>query len=145
MPAPDPFAELERAEERMRSLFDDFYDRFGVGTSWLADGDSFLIGPTGQFAPRVDFQDRGDRYEVHVDVPGADESEVEVRVENKMLIVRGSRSSTLEESEPGSYVRRERYSGRFERRLALPRDADASSLRTEYEEGVLRITLQKNG
>ena len=80
-----------------------------------------------------------------VDVPGADESQVDVRVENDMLIVQGSRGSRLEESEPGSYVRRERHSGRFERRLALPNDADASSLRTEYEEGVLRITLQKLG
>lgn len=149
----DPFAELEEAEARMRSLFDDFYDRFdtGLDESWFdrrpffADGDSFLFSPSGQLGPRVDLQDRDDHYEMLVDVPGADEADVVVRAENDMLIVEGSRSSTLEESEPGSYVRRERHTGRFERRVSLPDDADPSSVRTEYEDGVLRVTLRKKG
>jgi HSP20 family protein len=147
----DPLAQLDEAEARMRTLFDEFYDRFDrdLGASWydrpplIADGDSFFFGDMGQLGPRVDLQDRGDHYELTVDVPGSDEANVEVRVEDDMLVVEGSRESTTEESEPGSYVRRERQFGHFERRLALPNDADASTLQTELENGVLKATLQK--
>lgn len=147
----DPLARFDQAEERMRSLFDNFYDRFdsNFGDSWfnnhpfLADGDWFLLGNAGQLGPRVDLQDRGDHYELTVDVPGAEETDVVVRTENDMLIVEGSRDSTTEESEPGSYVRRERQFGRFERRLSLPQDADAATLHTDFDNGVLKVTLQK--
>lgn len=152
----DPFARLERAEERMRSLFDGFYERFdagfgdtGFGNAWFdrapffADGDSFFVGDAGGFGPRVDLQDRGDSYELTVDVPGSDETNVVVRAEDGALIVAGSRDSTIEESE-GDYMRRERQFGRFERRLSLPRDADVDSLETAFENGVLRVTLQKS-
>lgn len=151
-PAPvDPFADLDQVEERMRSLFDNFYDRFdhSFGGPWIdnhpffADGDSFLLGNLGQLGPRIDLQDRGDRYELTVDVPGAEQSDVVVRVEGHMLIVEGSRATTTEESEPGSFVRRERQFGRFERRIALPQDADDSTLSTEFANGVLTVTLQK--
>ena len=147
----DPFAELEEAESRMRSLFDDFYARFdrGPGASWfdespfLADGDSFFFGPNGRLGPRVDLQDRGDHYEMLVDVPGADETDVSVRIENDTLTVEGTRDATRAESDDGAYVRRERHVGRFERRLPLPADADPTTLHTEYENGVLRVTLAK--
>tara|TARA_R110002126_G_scaffold4409_41_gene23319 strand:- start:3988 stop:4656 length:669 start_codon:yes stop_codon:yes gene_type:complete len=147
----DPFADLDQAEERMRSLFDNFHDRFdrNFGDSWfdnrpiLADGSSFLLGNMGQLGPRVDLQDCGDSYEVTVDVPGAEETEVVVRVEGDMLIVEGSCATSNEESEPGSFVRRERQFGRFERRLAIPQDADDSTLHTEYANGVSKVTLLK--
>ena len=117
----DPFADLDQAEERMRSLFDNFHDRFdrNFGDSWF------------------------DSYEVTVDVPGAEETEVVVRVEGDMLIVEGSCATSNEESEPGSFVRRERQFGRFERRLAIPQDADDSTLHTEYANGVSKVTLLK--
>lgn len=146
----DPFPQFGRAEERMRSLFDDFYDRFDstFGDPWFntyplfADGDSFRFG-AGHVVPRVDLQDRGDHYEMIVDLPGSDETDVIVRTEGDLLIVEGSRDSTLEESEPGNYVRRERRLGRFERRLTLPSDADTETLQTEVENGVLRVSLRK--
>ena len=144
----DPF---EATEERMRSLFDDFYERFdrGFGVPWFdtspftVDGDSFLFGSAGRLGPRVDLQDKGDRYEMLVDVPGVEQTDVVVRTEEGMLIVEGSRKSTFEESEGDKYVRRERHTGRFERRLSLPSDADPAALETEYEAGVLRIVLGK--
>lgn len=158
-PQPDgaaraPLARSNRAEERMRSLFDSFYDRLDRdwGAGWIArpplsmdgfGGASFLLGDGSHFGPRVDLQDRGDRYEWRLDVPGADETDVVVRAEDGVLIVEGTRRSTTEESEPGNYVRRERHFGRFQRRLSLPGDAATETLRTALENGVLTVTLQK--
>ena len=148
----DLFADLDAADARMRELFDSFYARFDrdlgarhplLDPSLVDDGDPFLLGGAGQLGPRVDLRDRGDHYELSVDLPGAERADVEVRAEHGMLIVAGSRTTAREEEQPGSYVRRERHFGRFERRLKLPADADPSTLQTEYENGVLRATIDK--
>jgi len=148
----DPLDRLGRAEDRVRRLFDDFYERFdaGFGDPWLdrptllADGDSFFMGNTGQFGPRVDLQDRGDYYELTVDVPGSEETDVVVLTDGQVLVIEGTRDTTTEESQPGSYVRRERQFGHFERRLRIPEDADPSTLSHGLENGVLRVTLHKH-
>lgn len=147
----DPLDDWAQSEQRIQSLFDSLYKRMDRGFgdlrlhnhSFLPDGDSFIFGPDGQFGPRVDLQDLGDRYELSVDVPGADESEVHVQVESGTLVIEGSRTSSLEAEESGKYVRRERHFGRFERRLPLPADADPSTLRTECDGGILRVTIEK--
>lgn len=147
----DPFADLEAAEARMRGLFDNFYERFDrsfgdsfFDTPFALDGDSFLLDATGLIGPRIDLQDSGDHYEVIVDVPGAEEADVTVRTEDGTLIIEGSRATASETSEPGSYVRRERQFGRFERRLSLPQDADTTTQETTFENGVLKVTFQKS-
>lgn len=147
----DPFAGLDQAEARMSKLFDSFYDRFnrnfdGLGlddSAPMTNGDSFFLGSAGLLGPRVDLQEHDDTYELTVDLPGAKETDVVVRIEDQMLIVEGSRETVSEVSEPGSFVRRERQFGRFERRLALPHDALGSTLRTEFDNGVLKVTLNK--
>lgn len=149
--AQDPFADLAATEARMRSLFDTFYERFDQSfddsffdTPFTLDGDSFLLGTGGRLGPRIDLQDRGDHYEVTVDVPGAEEADVAVRTEDGTLIIEGTRSAAGETSEPGSYVRRERRFGRFERRLSLPSDADAKTQETTFENGLLKVIFRKS-
>jgi HSP20 family molecular chaperone IbpA len=147
----DPSAALDAAEERLRELFDDFEQRFGedlLGSFWdrspfEGDGDSFLFGPGGLPGPRADLRDRGDRYELVMDVPGADEADVTVAIEEGVLRVEGTRSSTKEDSGPGEFLRRERQFGRFLREIPLPEDADPSSLETRFENGVLTATIAK--
>jgi HSP20 family protein len=147
----DPLTDFEAAEARMRGLFDTFYERFDQSfgdsyfdTPFALDGDSFLMDATGLIGPRIDLQDSGDHYEVIVDVPGAEEADVTVRTEDGTLIIEGSRATASETSEPGSYVRRERQFGRFERRLPLPQDADSTTQETTFENGVLKVTFQKS-
>jgi HSP20 family molecular chaperone IbpA len=156
LPAPgipsDPFAELDAAEERMQALFDDFQRRFdedllgAFGDRWpFGDGDSFLFDSTGLPGPRADLQDRGDRYELVMDIPGAEEADVTVAIEDGVLRVEGTRTSTQENSAPGQFLRRERQFGRFVREIALPEDADPSTLETELKSGVLTASIAKRG
>ena len=152
---------LARVEDRMRSLFDEFFgpaapgafqpvggsaafrslfDRPSAG-DWLAAGFGGLLGAT----PSLDLRDLGDRYRLEIDLPGTDEAEIDVRTEGGMLVVEGTRESLSETDGPDEYVRRERSFGRFERRLVLPADADPASIELEYSNGVLSVTIDKRG
>ena len=149
--APNAFAEFEEAEARMRRLFGDFQTWFerDFGAPWtdghpfFSGGDSFLFDAGGQLGPRADLQDRGDHYEISLDIPGAEQADVDIEARDGQLIVTGTRSSEREESKPGEYMRRERQYGSFERRLPLPDDADPAALRSELENGVLRVAIDK--
>jgi len=102
------------------------------------------------FVPAVDVARHDDRWVVHVEVAGMEPDDVDIEVSDGWLKISGERSRDTETSGDGdgddspSWVRRERAWGRFERRLALPKDADASSVSASYKNGVLEITLPKS-
>ncbi len=142
----DPYDDFARMDAHMDRLFDGFMQRFdtrGAGPAFL-DPDT-LFGRASAFGPRLDFQDRGDHYEVLVDIPGTNEAELKVEADDERLVIEGSRSTETEAQEPGSFVRRERHVGHFKRQLWMPSDADPALLDTEYDDGVLRIRVGKRG
>lgn len=97
------------------------------------------------FVPAVDVTRHDDRWVVSVEVPGVDPDDVHVEVADGYLTISGERSTARNEKDAeGTWVVRERTWGRFERRIALPKEVDGSAVSASYDNGVLEITLPKS-
>ncbi|MCD8493555.1 MAG: Hsp20/alpha crystallin family protein [Geovibrio sp.] len=106
-----------------------FMDRFG-------DGESM----PGGFRPDVDIVEKNGQLVVTADLPGMEEKDIEVTINDGILAVRGERTEEKEETEKG-FHRRERVFGRFVRQFALPKGTDAENVKAVFKNGVLEVRI----
>jgi HSP20 family protein len=97
---------------------------------------------TATFAPPVDVYEDEHQVTLKIEVPGIDEKDIDVRVENNTLTVHGERKFEKEEKEE-NYRRVERQYGSFTRSFTLPNTIDSDSVQANYDKGVLKIQLAK--
>src|SRR5947207_10593379 len=97
---------------------------------------------TTAFAPPVDIYEDEHNIILKVEVPGIDEKDIDVRVENTTLTVQGERKIEKEEKEE-NFRRVERQYGSFTRSFTLPSTVDLEQVSANYENGVLKIKLAK--
>lgn len=133
-----PFESLRREVDR---LFEDF-DR----GSWLSPFRSaFDIEPLKAAwgaVPAVDFVEKDNAYEVTAELPGLDEKNIEVKLVNGGLTIKGEKQEEKEEKEKGYYLR-ERHFGSFERSFRIPEGVDPDKIEASFKKGVLKVTLPK--
>jgi len=127
----DPFREFSTLQDRMNRLF---RDNFGEGREEALT--------TSGFAPAVDVYEDEHNVTLKIEVPGIDEKDIDVRIENNVLTVHGERKFEKEEKEE-NYRRIERQYGSFTRSFTLPNTVDSEKVNASYEKGVLKITLAK--
>ena len=94
------------------------------------------------FAPRVNLRETDDEFVVTAELPGLEEKDFEVVLEDDVLILKGEKKSH-QESEVKGWRRVETTTGSFERRFALPFEADADAVKAAYKNGVLTVTVVK--
>jgi HSP20 family protein len=126
-----PYRELNTLQDRVNRLF---HDSFTEGR------DESLA--TSSFAPAVDVYEDEHNVTLKIEVPGIDEKDIDVRIENRTLTVHGERKFEKEEKEE-NYRRVERQYGSFSRTFTLPNTVDTESVSADYEKGVLKIKLAK--
>ena len=127
----DPFREFATLQDRMNRLFRDSY----------SEGREEAL-TTSTFAPAVDVYEDEHSVTLKIEVPGVDEKDIDVRVENHTLTVHGERKFEKEEKEE-NFRRVERQYGSFTRSFTLPNTIDAEHVTANYEKGVLKIKLVK--
>ncbi len=128
----DPFRELAGLQNRVNTLFQDF--NRGQGEEALLAG--------GNFVPAADIYEDEHQIVLKLEVPGIDQKDVDIRLENNTLTVRGERKFEKEEKEE-NFHRIERRYGSFTRSFTLPNTVDSENINADYADGVLRITLAK--
>src|SRR6201981_1709711 len=126
----DPFREFTTLQDRMNRLFRDSY------------GDHEEALTTSTFAPPVDVYEDEHNVTLKIEVPGIDEKDIDVRVENNTLTVHGERNFEKEEKEE-NFRRVERQYGSFTRSFTLPSAVDPEQVTANYDKGVLKIKLAK--
>jgi HSP20 family protein len=126
----DPFRELATLQDRMNRLFQDSY----------AGREEELTSSA--FAPPVDIYEDEHNLILKLEVPGIEEKDVDIRLENNTLVVRGERKIEKEEKEE-NFHRVERRYGSFSRAFTLPNTVDSDSAKANYDKGVLKITFAK--
>jgi HSP20 family protein len=89
----------------------------------------------------MDLEETEKEYRVTAELPGLEERDVEVLLQDGVLAVRGERKP---ESEAGNWTVSERYYGRFERQIAFDRDIDESAISATFRNGVLTVTVAKS-
>jgi HSP20 family protein len=94
------------------------------------------------WAPAVDIHETKDELVAQVDLPGLSEKDIDIRVENNTLTIRGERKFEKDVEEE-NYLRVERAYGSFTRTFSLPNTISAESIRAEYKNGVLTVRMPK--
>jgi HSP20 family protein len=94
------------------------------------------------FAPAVDLHESKENYLISVDLPGIDQNNIKVDVEDGRLTVSGERTRE-DKSEDGMFKRYEKSYGRFVRTFQLPQNIDESKIQARSENGVLEILVPK--
>src|SRR6266404_7207435 len=128
-----PYRELNTLQERMNRLFHESFNGSEGRDESLA---------TSNFAPAVDVYEDEHSVTLKIEVPGIDEKDIDVRIENRTLTVHGERKFEKEEKEE-NYRRVERQYGSFTRSFTLPSTVDPNNVQANYEKGVLKIKLAK--
>jgi HSP20 family protein len=128
----EPFRELSTLQDRINRAFRESY-------SGGAHDDSLT---TSSFAPAVDVYEDEHQVTLKIEVPGIDEKDIDVQVENNTLTVHGERKIDKEEKEE-NYRRVERQYGSFTRTFTLPTTVDTENVSATYDKGVLKIALPK--
>ena len=132
----EPFRDLLSLQDRMNRLFDESYR----GTGRNAGADEWALG--GSWAPAVDIYEQEGNIVMKAELPGVDPKAVDIRLENNTLTLRGERKLDTQVNQD-SYHRVERSYGAFSRSFTLPAVVDQGSIKAEYRDGVLKLTLPK--
>jgi len=130
------FSDLDNMQREMDHMFGQFSLDFRGNPHF----DSIFRDYTS--SPSLDFMEKDGNYVIEVELPGARDNTIAVSIENGMLNIRAETSSH-QEKDKSNYIRSERYSGKLQRSLSLPPDADADKMTTKLENGVLTITIPK--
>lgn len=101
------------------------------------------IETAGAWAPKLDFSETGDAYMVKAEIPGVEQKDLSVSLDNQVLTIKGEKHKEKEEKGE-KYHRVERSWGEFTRTIALPGAADTEKVNATFKDGVLTITLPKS-
>ncbi|MFO7733584.1 MAG: Hsp20/alpha crystallin family protein [Candidatus Aminicenantes bacterium] len=127
----DPFGDFVTLRDRMNRLFEDM-----SGSKEEKD----LM--TRAWAPSVDIYENENEVVLCAEIPGVEEKDVEIKVEDNNLIIKGERKFEKEAKEE-NYHRVERSYGSFFRSFALPSYIEQDKIEAEHENGVLRVRMPK--
>ena len=128
----EPFREFSTLQDRINRVFRESYRGEGQDESLS----------TSSFAPAVDVYEGEHTVTLKIEVPGIDEKDIDVRIENNVLTVHGERKIEKEEKEE-NYRRVERQYGSFTRTFTLPNTVDSENVSATYDKGVLKVGLPK--
>jgi HSP20 family protein len=126
----DPLLALHRD---MNRLFDNIFRDFGLRS--LA---GFEQGPAW---PRLELAESDGEIRVVAELPGLEEKDVEILVDDGALTLRGEKRSERDDKDLGYS---ERSYGRFERRIGLPRGIERDKASATFRNGVLTVSLPKS-
>ncbi|MFA5205710.1 MAG: Hsp20/alpha crystallin family protein [Lentisphaeria bacterium] len=133
---PGPVRSPALFRRQMDDLFEDF---FGL-RPWGDEEQFERFTPV--ISPNFEVTESEDGFRVAAELPGMDEKDVEVSLEENRLTVRGEKREETEEKKR-NYHFTERSYGTFQRSFTLPGTVNAGKITAEFKKGVLRITLPK--
>ena len=128
----DPFRHVSRLQDRMNRVFEDALGRT------FEDADFFA----GAWTPAVDILETANELVLRAELPGLKPEDVDIRIENNTLTLRGERKSDSKDDKV-NYQRRERIYGAFSRSFTLPSTVEQEKISAEFKEGILQVSLPK--
>lgn len=96
----------------------------------------------GFFRPQIDVSGDEKCYQISLDVPGMNESDLSLEVKDDVLIIKGEKEQRSEDKDK-HYYRVERSYGSFQRTLSLPDDADSDAIKANLDKGVLKLKIPR--
>ncbi|NPA52632.1 MAG: Hsp20/alpha crystallin family protein [Aquificae bacterium] len=125
----NPLKELARIESELNKLFSEFIP---------TKEDTQLVA----WSPRVDVYEQDNNIIIEAEIPGAKKEDIEVKIKDNAVIIRGEVKKE-EEKKEGNYYKKERFYGTFERIIPLPTEVKAEEAKAEFKDGILKLILPK--
>ena len=125
----NPFQEFENLLSR--------YNRGGGLTQQSSDL-SFA-----DWAPSCDIEEEADKYVIKADLPGVDKKDIDVKLENGVISIRGEKHTEKETGKGTKRHRTERFHGTFARSFTLPDAVQDERVDASYKDGVLSLVIPK--
>ena len=126
----EPFRAVTTLQDQINRLFNDTFERTGDESNLSA------------WAPAVDIYETEQELVVKADLPDVDPKDLDIRVENNILTIRGDRKFEKKVNEE-NYLRVERSYGSFARSFTLANTVDSDAIKAEYQNGVLTLSIPK--
>lgn len=140
----EPFETLRRQMDR---LFEDVGRGWGfggpLGSAFYAMRPSLLTDEAGTRKPAVDLIEKEKTYEIVAELPGIAPADLDVKLVNGILTIKGEKKEEREETRKGYHVA-ERSFGAFQRSFQLPEGIDEDAIAANFANGVLTVTLPKS-
>lgn len=122
------------------NLFDEFFpDPFGRMTAW----EPRPAQPTHSLM-KTDVRETDSAYELDVDLPGFQKSDVQLQLQNGYLTIHASKNDRKDQKDDnGRYIRQERYVGQCSRSFYVGDRVEKGDVAARFEDGILKISLPK--
>ena len=118
------------------SDFDRVFDQLWSGASRAARAPA-------PYAPRIDFSETETELRVAAELPGIEEKDIQVSLEDGVLTIRAERNAETKDESTNERRHVETFHGKYERSLRLPAEVDADAVKAAYRNGILTVTLPK--
>jgi len=126
----EPFRGASTLQDQINRLFNDVFERPGDESNLTT------------WAPAVDIFETEHELVVKADLPDIDPKDLDIRVENNILSIRGERKFESKVSQD-KYLRVERAYGSFSRSFSLANTVNSEAIKADYQNGVLTLTVPK--
>lgn len=137
-PVREPSHPLDLLHRQMNDLVESFFTGFGEADRWPLLPREFSL----QAAPHFEVSETDDEVEVKAELPGMEEKDIEVLLDENLLTIRGEKKEEREEKKRNYHFSELSY-GEFRRSLALPSGIDREKVKATFKKGVLKLTLPK--
>ena len=132
---------IESLQQAINRMFDDFGSGFFRAPFGMRSTDSDLFGGVGAL-PAADVAEHDTEYEITMELPGTEASDVDVKLANGTLTITGEKKQEKEEKKKDYYLSERRF-GSFRRAFRVPEGVDTSAVEADFNKGVLTVRLPK--
>ncbi len=125
-------SEIDAFRRSISNLFDDFFSIKPVSlfeTDWM---------------PSIDVHEDANGFYVKAEIPGMDEKNIDVNIENNFLTIKGEKTEEKREGDDKRYLVTERKFGSFQRTLRLPEGIKTDKIKANFKNGVLTIDIPRD-
>lgn len=130
----DPYRDFQG---EMNRLFEDFFTDFSIAPRWGG-----LESETAMFSPGVDLSETDKEIRISVELPGMDEKDVKVEMDDNSITISGEKKVEKEERKRNWHFREQSF-GSFRRSIPFPVSVDEDNAKASFKKGVLTVTVPK--
>lgn len=131
------FTDIANNRENIENIFAEFFNDFNRPSS-------SLLSETvrASLLPKLNISETDNKYFIEAELPGVKQSDLELKLDNNILVIKG-KTEESKESKERNYFMRERYYGSFQRSLTLPNNINENDIIANFKDGILNIEITK--
>ena len=130
------FTDIAKNRENIENIFEEFFNDFNRPSSLLSET------VRASLLPRLNISETDNKYFIEAELPGVKQSDLELKLDNNILVIKG-KTEESKESKERNYFMRERYYGSFQRSLTLPNNINENDITANFKDGILNIEITK--